>query len=340
MTAPGSFEALTREEIIRGIGDAVIQDNVFLKGMMDNNRIRKNCGGDGYNFEVRVREANIGGWADEDSLGSAVAINPYVKCTAAYRVAIWRLFENALQLDRNKYAPEAFKVADQGTEDLNAIKQEAHTRIGRSAYEDGATLFTGDKTGAIPMEGLDSIIDSTGTYFGVARATYPNLGAQEVSCVNPSLTDNPELGNNLIVKIEELLLACSGGLASTDGKIRPNVATAKSEPDVLITTRALYQTIRLSLNQQNQYVGDKQDSRKKIIYGKGELTYDTVCKASRLFAITWAHLEMRIVGPDLIRVIHRIPSSNPVGTLEVLAAQCQMHSKEPRYLGKIVTSGT
>lgn len=340
MSSPSSFSDLTLADFIKGISDGLLQDNVLLKGMNDNGAVIKNQGGNGFEFRVRVTRADIGGAVTDYDTGNAATINPNKVCVGKYRPYLWRLYENALQQERNEYAPEASKIADNAMEDLNVIKQEASERIGRHLYADGATRYTGDRASAIPIEGLDSIILASGTYFGLSRTTYTALNSQLVTCVNPSLTDNPDLGNNLQVALESLYVAMSGGEnSSKPGSISPTIATAKEEPNMFIFTSSLFQTFRLSLNTQNQYIDKNQNPRKSLAYGNAECIWDTWVTASRVYGLNWKYIRLKVVGPDMIRLMKTIDVMNPIGQVKVIGGQMQLFSTNPRYLGKITTTG-
>lgn len=336
-----SFETLNRATIVKGIGDSIINDNELWAGLERNNRIMYNKGGNGGEFDVRVLRANIGGVTTDDDMNQGFQINPYRTCTFQYRPYLWRLFQNMLKMDRAQYTPDGQKSADMEENELNTIKQEAQERFGTHSYEDGATLSTGDATGATPMEGFDSLSDSSGTYFGLSRSTYSALQGQEDTLVNPSLTDNPDLGNNLLVGLEDLYLDLSSGVSNKAGSsISNTLAKGKAEPDFFIMEPSKMRILRLSLNQQNQYVDDKQNPRKKLAYGNAIVTWDSFCKANRLFAGRWDALELWVVGPSVMRQMGQVFTSAPVGNLTVLGGQVQMFSREPRKLGKRVISGT
>lgn len=336
--AVSNFDALTLAEFLKGISDSVIQDNVYLNHMKEKGRIKFGCGGNGFEGRIRVLKANIGGVVTDQNQGNAKTINTVRTIVGRYRPYLWRLFENQLELDRNQYAPAASQIADQEEEDLNMVNQEASERIGVHMYEDGATLFTGDVAGATPPEGLDSIIDSTGTYFGLSRATYPNLAAQELTCVNPSSYDDG-VSQNLQLKMDQLWVACSGGAAGEGGKIGQSVATKKETPDLIISTSTLFRTYRAGLNPQNQYTGDRQNPQKQLAFATAMLEWDTFCKANRMFFVNSKHMEVRVVGPQMVRKMMEIQSASPVGKIHVIGAQLQQWSKQPRYHGKLVTSG-
>ena len=338
MAVPGNFFELTLPDYLKGISDAIIQDNVLLAFLKSKGRLTFNKGGDGYEFRVRVSKANIGGSATDWDAGRGKTISTVRHCSAKFRPYLWRLVLNDLQADRQRYAPESSKIADEQEEDLNEIKQEATERIGVHAYGDGATLSTGDAASSIPIEGLESLIAATGTYFGLSRTTYTALNSQVVACANPSLWDDG-LVNNLIKALDTLMLSCAVG-AQPESGISPAVATKKETLDILITTATLHKVFREALMPQHQYVGDTANPMKRLQYGEAEVAWDSFCTASRVYGLNASKLEMRVVGPQIVRLIKTVEKSQPVVKEFVLGGQMQMHSKDPRVLGKITVTGT
>ncbi len=339
MSAPGTFYELTLPDFVKGIGDSVIQDVAWLDYLESNGCIVKNCGADGGEFRVRVTKANIGGVVTDFDTGNAKTINPYVKLVYTYRPYLWKLYQNALQEDRQKYAPASSVIAESAQEDLNVILQEATERYGVHSYGDGATLSTGDVTGATPMEGLESLVEATGTYFGKSRTTYPNLASQEQTVTNPSAYDNGMV-NNLVLAMDTLYGNCSGGDAPSGGSISKSTATKKDEPDGIFTTLTYFNIFKQSFYPQQLYTGSKNDPVKELAYGKAMIRWDSFCTASRMYFANKKHVKMKVVGPGLVRVMKKIDALNPLGTIHVIGGQAQQMLTEPRKFGKIVGTGS
>ncbi len=338
MAAPGSFYELTLPEFIKGINDAVIQDVALLDYAESNGCMKKGSGGDGGEFRVRATLANIGGVVTDFDTGNAKTINPFIKLVYAFRPYLWKLYINALQEDRHNNAPAGSQIADMQQEQLNVIQQEATQRYGVHFYGDGTTLSTGDVTGATPVEGLESNIDSTGTYFGKSRTTYPNLASQETSCTNPSAWDNGQV-NNLVVAMDTNYLACSGGM-SNGTSISKSVATAKDEPDAIFTTSTLFNIFRQSFYPQQLYTGTKNDPVKELAYGKAMMRWDSFCTANRMYFTNKKHMVIKVVGSGLVRMMKTIDALNPLGTIHVVGGQAQFYLTDPRKFGKIVSTGS
>lgn len=338
-TVPGNFFNLTLPEFIKGISDALINDNQLLKTLDDRGNLMKNQGGNGYEFRVRVLKANIGGFTTDWGVGNAKPINTVRVCNALYRPAIWRLFENMLQADRNAGAPGASRIANLLEEDLNTIKQEADEHWGTAFYGNGVALQPGDDADAIPPEGLESIIDDSGTYFGLSRSTYPALQSTVVPCVNPSQWDNG-LQNNLMIALNTAYIGASKGQAG-DMTINPSVAVRKERPDVLLTTSEIYNIYAQS--QWNQYLYTGTDKTinpiKSLAFGEAMMTWCSYCTADRVYVVNTKHLMVKMVGNGLFRQMMQVNSTSPVGTVTVLGGQAQMSSENPRYLAKVEVSG-
>lgn len=337
MSAVSNFSTLTLADFIKGVSDTVIQDSVLLNELEEAGRIKKSCGGNGYEFRLRVSSANIGGVVTDHNTGVARMINTDVTATARFRPYLWRLFENTFERDRQQFAPNSSVIADQEEHDLNVVKQEASNRIDKHLCGDGSTLQTGDVTGATPPEGLESIVLASGTYFGLARATYTSLNSQLVTCTNPGSYDDG-INNNLLLSMDELWVACSGGKAA-EGSIKPDVMTSKEEPDLILCTSTLFRTFRAASMPQQQYTGDKVDPRKSLAYGTAALKWGTNITANRLYMLNKKRMQVRVVGPQLVRLLDPIMTHSPVGKIHPIIAQLQMHSDDPRKLGKLTTSG-
>lgn len=339
MSSPSTFFDLILPEYMKGISDAVIQDNELFAALNEKGRIKYGGGGNGYEFRVRTGTANIGGAATDWDTGSPRTINPYKTCVARYRPYIWRLLMNTMQQDRAEGAPSASVIAEPEKEDLNVIQQEATQRLGVHMYGDGSTLSTGDVTGATPMAGLEYIILASGTYFGLARATYTALNSQLVTCANPSQWDNG-LINNLVRDTDQCYVQCTGGTSPDNGSISKDLAQAKDEPDLIITTQTLFQVWRQSFFPQNQYTGGTANPVKALQYGNAKVTYDTFCTANRLYVLNSKHLQVKVVKNQLVRVLPKRQLLSPLADAYPIVAQAQMHSKDPRKLGKVTTTGT
>lgn len=333
-----NFSTLTLADFIKGVSDTVIQDSVLLNELESAGRIKKNCGGNGYEFTLRVSNANIGGVVTDHNTGIGKMINTDKTAQARYRPYLWRLFQNSFEQARNEGAPDSSRIADQEEHDLNVIKQEASNRIDKHLNGDGSTLQTGDVAGATPPEGLESIVLASGTYFGLSRSTYTSLNSQLVTSVNPGSYDDG-VNQNLLLKMDELWVACSGG-KGVEGSIKPDVMTSKEEPDLIICTSTLFRTFRAGSLPQHQYTGDKVDPRKSLAYGTAALKWGVNTTANRMYFLRKNRLQVRVVGPQLVRLLDAIMTHSPLGKLHPIIAQLQMHSDDPRKLGKITTSGT
>lgn len=339
MAGPTSFSVYTLPEKIKGISDTLCADIAILRLLKEKGRMELGRGGDGFEFLVRVRAGNVGGAASDFATGSAQTVRPTEKCAATYAAYLWKLQQSMLQLDRNKYADNTAKLAEQQDEDLNAIMQEALERIGRHCYGDAATYLTGDVAGVQLITGLEALILASGTYFGLARATYTSLNSQVVACANPSSWDSADQ-SNLVRDMETLWNQCSGGKSAAADGISKDIAGSKVEPDFIITTQTRFEVFSKVVSSQQQYVGETSDPAKKRAFHGVALEWDTFCTANRLYMGNSKHLALRVVGPQLLRKLAAVDTVNPVAHVDVIGAQCELYSRNPRYLGKLTITGS
>ena len=281
-------------------------------------------------------EPTIGGSTTDLGSNTAATIDPFVKVTGAYRQYRWDLFEPKFKVDRNMKAGQEAKMFDMLAEDLNVMKQAAHSRIATHLYADGSTLSTGDAAGSTPALGLEAIIDDDNTYFGVARGSNAYIQAQVDTTASATFTqdsDNDGTADGLAA-MDTLWVSCTQGRDAASG-VSPTNAVTRDAPDLVLTNSADYLKFKKVMQPQQRYAGGSADPDIELTYMGVPVVWDSFCTASRFYFLNSRHLNLDIVPGSLLEADDPIRTQNPLGNIYIISTQMQFYSKNPRYLGSL-----
>lgn len=332
------FVYATISERIKKIADAIIERNVLLSWLKDEGCLVMNKGGADVRGPVRISDSAIAGFTTDLGQKAAQTTSPALEFNFDWTKFIARPFFLQFQIDRNMRASNIAKIFDLAKFQLDEVKQSASSRIGRACYAASSTTESADN--GTPIEGLEGIILATGTYGGLSRSTYSAWQSQVTAVANPSQDDNSDGVNNLIAGMQTLYMNVCGGMSAEGDTVKDSVATEKNEPKIAITTKTLYAVYKHGLAPQQRYTGRTGQDLTSLLFQNASVEWDPACTASRLYMLTPNHLKFWCVYPQLLMAGERIQDGNVFGYQIPVYGQHCLFSPNPRYLGKITTTGT
>ena len=303
-----------------------------MKLLKDNGRIRFNKGGDGFDFRVRSSESAIGGsttdWGERD----AATTNTFIKVSDDYRQYTWRLVFSKFQEQRNRNAGPEAKMFEMAAEQLNEVKQSATDRINAHMYNN--TTLTGDN--GTNINGLEQIIDDNNTYLSIDRTVGANAfwKAQVRTVASANFTSDTDSDGTKDGEeaLNLLWTDCSKGLQSGQG-ISPTSAVTKDTPNCLITDSTGFNLYMRLFRGEYRFTDRSADPEKVLTFHGIPVKWDAFSSASRFWLINTRHLQIDVVGPQILEMLVEEDKGSPVAKIITLGGQLAMYSKNPRYLG-------
>ncbi|MCZ7644353.1 MAG: phage major capsid protein [Planctomycetota bacterium] len=321
--------------IRKKISDQVIKHSKLLTWLESKGAIKRNRGGPGYFFQVRLEEDNVGGATSDWGARVHGVTKPPVDGFDLYRQWDWPFMFNLFQLERFQGADEKQKLLEMGAGEANQVRQAATARICNWLVGDGTALDAKDI--GTPINGLRNIVKATGTVHGISRTTYSAWQANADSVANFLGDSNNNGLSNGLEAMRSMYSACSQAKLSGDGAtgIKPSVATETEEPELILTTSTGYENYEQSLEPRHRYESDNANVIKGVMYKNATVAWDRFVPTGFMWFLTAMGWEFHVVGSDLIRELGQKDELQPYARLVKLGGQGQLYNLCPRYNGEL-----
>lgn len=337
----GAVAKSTIAERIKKLPDAIIDKSCVMKKYKEKGVFKFGKGGSpDIRFPIRVEDSRIGGSANKWGETAGKTTQPFQEAVFAWRPYKWLPMINEYDVMLNSNASPLAKLFDMVNQQLNEVRQSATAQLTRHIYGD-ATATTGDEAGSTPAEGYESLILASGTFGGLSRATYTALNSQLTTSTDPSADGNNNDLTNLYEDMQTCFLNCSKGASGTGNDLKQQTATDFEQPDFIVGTQTNFEKYWRSLEPRVRYsTAQAAGPLKKLMFGPAEFEWDPFCTANRIYFINTSMVEIWCATKEMLSLAKVIEKEAPVVKIYVLITQLQHFFMNPRYFGKVTTSGT
>lgn len=330
------FYVATVDERLDGIADQIVADCPLMQRLKEAGGFEFGHGGDGFSFSARKSRSGIVHAVGDWTTGQAKTASVMQKIVAAYRQYAGAILLSRFQGYRNQYGANDSKQFDFFFESLNELEQDFAHCLATDFYADGNVAGDDEAT---PVDGLEIIVDSAGTYLGVDRSASTWWAAQENAVTNAFLDDDD--GDGVVNGLRAMRLTwyqCESGDAG-DEHVSKTLAERRQAPQITLCDRSAFELYAASLQPQQVYTNRSTNDPGQMLSFMGKpIEWDPYATALRFYMLNFRYLKARVVGPKLIyRDIedHLGADGTPRADAIGLASQLQFYTRQPRRNGKV-----